>query len=245
MAAVGISRNIPGSVSTCAAKNARIASRPANHPGSGGISSTASLRSSSASASASAFSKAAANRSSAARCPGSFGSAVSSSAGSARASWARARRSPLLTAVVVVPSSPATSAAGHPSTSRRISMARCRAGRYCCAATSASRIPARAATALAGSSPAPASSASGTGCSHGTSGAGTSAMSGSAAGPASPDGIGRRPRRSSAVRHALVAIRYSQVRTEDRPSNPPNDRHARRYVSCTRSSASSTDPSIR
>ena len=31
---------------------------------------------------------------------------------------------------------------------------------------------------------------------------------------------GRRPRRSSAVRHALVAIRYSQVRTDARPSNP-------------------------
>ena len=31
---------------------------------------------------------------------------------------------------------------------------------------------------------------------------------------------GRRPRRSIAVRHTLVAIRYSQVRTDERPSNP-------------------------
>ena len=30
----------------------------------------------------------------------------------------------------------------------------------------------------------------------------------------------RRPRRSIAVRQALVAIRYSQVRTDERPSNP-------------------------
>jgi len=31
---------------------------------------------------------------------------------------------------------------------------------------------------------------------------------------------GRRPRCSIAVRHALVAIRYSQVRTDARPANP-------------------------
>ena len=44
--------------------------------------------------------------------------------------------------------------------------------------------------------------------------------SGSSAGAPSPDGSGRRPLRSIAVRHTLVAIRYSQVRTDDRPSNP-------------------------
>ena len=48
-----------------------------------------------------------------------------------------------------------------------------------------------------------------------------------------------------AVRQALLAIWYSHVRSEERPSKLPNDRQARRYVSCTRSSASSTEPSIR
>ena len=146
--------------------------------------------------------------------------------------------------MVVIPSSSATCAAGHSSTSRKISTARCRADRYCSAATNASRIPARDTATAAGSSPAPASPP-GNGCSHGTSGAAASAASGSCAGPPSPDGSGRRPRRSIAVRHAFVAIRYSQVRTDDRPWNPSKDRHARRYVSCTRSSASSAEPSIR
>ena len=50
--------------------------------------------------------------------------------------------------------------------------------------------------------------------------AATIGASGPSAGPPRPDGSGRRPRRSSAVRHALVAIRYSQVRTDERPSNP-------------------------
>ena len=59
------------------------------------------------------------------------------------------------------------------------------------------------------------------GCSHGTCGAFTTGAAGSSSGPPSPEGSGRRPRRSMAVRHALVAIRYSQVRTDDRPSNPP------------------------
>ena len=98
---------------------------------------------------------AAANRSSTARRSGSAGSASSSSAGSACASWARARRRPLFTAVVVVPSRSATCAAGHSSTSRKISTARCRADRYCSAATKASRIPARDTAAAAGSSPFP------------------------------------------------------------------------------------------
>ena len=194
--------------------------RPVNQVSSGGISSAASARSSSASALPSAFSIAAANRSSTARRSGSAGSASSSSAGSARASWARARRTPLLTAVVVVPSRSATSVAGHSSTSRKISIARCRADRYCSAATKASRIPAREAAAAAGSSPSPASSTPGKGCSHGTSVPATSGASMFSVGPPSPDGSGRRPRRSIAVRHTLVAIRYSQVRTDERPSNP-------------------------
>ena len=106
-------------------------------------------------------------------------------------------------------------------------------------------MPAREAATAAGSSCSAASSASGSGCSHGTSAAAASGAAGSPAGPPSPDGRGRRPRRSIAVRHALVAIRYSQVRIDERPSNPSNERHARRYVSWTRSSASSAEPSIR
>ena len=68
---------------------------------------------------------------SARRCPRS---------GCASASWAWARWRALLTAAVVVSSASATSAAFQRSTSRRISTARCRAGRCCRAATNASRI---------------------------------------------------------------------------------------------------------
>ena len=101
-----------------------------------------------------------------------------------------------------------------------MSIARCRADRYCSAATKASRIPARDAVTAAGSSRSPASSTSGSGWSHGTSGAATTGVAGSSDGAPRPDGNGRRPRRSIAVRHALVAIRYSQVRIDERPSNP-------------------------
>ena len=47
---------------------------------------------------------------------------------------------------------------------------------------------------------------------------------------------------SSAV---LVAMEYSQERTELRPSNPPSPRQARSSASCSASSASCTEPSIR
>ena len=40
-------------------------------------------------------------------------------------------------------------------------------------------------------------------------------------GSAQPGRQRPRPRRSIAVRHTLIAIRYSQVRTDERPSNPP------------------------
>lgn len=74
------------------------------------------------------------------------------------------------TEVVVVPSSSATSAARHCTTSRRISTARCRAGRYCKAAIRASRMLCRDATTSPGSANPALTSASGMGCSHGTSG---------------------------------------------------------------------------
>ena len=125
------------------------------------------------------------------------------------ASAARARCSALLTAGTVVSSCAATSAALNSSTSRSSSTARCRGGRSCSAATSASRMSVRASAA---SIPrvgkrlqprhveAPASAA----------------PPGSSLGAPSPDGSGRRARPSSAVRQALVAIRYSQVRTDAR-----------------------------
>ena len=49
----------------------------------------------------------------------------------------------------------------------------------------------------------------------------------------------------SMSRQTLVAIRYSHARNVDRPSKVSRRRQARRNVSCTVSSASSNDPSIR
>ena len=81
--------------------------------------------------------------------------------------------------------------------------------------------------------------ASGNGCSHGISNAGVSGAPGSSLGAPSPDGSGRRARPASAVRHALAAIRYSQVRTDARVwSYRSRAFQARSIVSCTRSSAS-------
>ncbi len=60
------------------------------------------------------------------------------------------------------------------------------------------------------------------GCSHGTSGrAAASCPAGSLPGSLRPDGSGRRLRVSSARRQAFVAIRYNQVRSDERPSKPP------------------------
>ena len=76
--------------------------------------------------------------------------------------------------------------------------------------------------------------------------AGVSGAPGSSLGAPSPDGSGRRARPSSAVRHALVAIRYSQVRTDARVGSYRSRAfQARSIVSCTRSSASWNEPSIR
>src|ERR1035441_65663 len=90
--------------------------------------------------------------------------------------------------VVVVPSSSATSAARQRSTSRRISTARCRGGRYCKAAIKASRMLCRDATISAGSADPALTSASGMGCNHGISGrAAASGGSGYSPCPATPD----------------------------------------------------------
>jgi len=94
---------------------------------------------------------------------------------------------------------------------------------------SASRRLSRAVTMTAGSAASGIASASGTGSSHATSGPASSGhTAGSGSASYSPDGSTRRSRRDSAVRHALVAIWYSHVRTEDRPSKLSYERQARR-----------------
>jgi hypothetical protein len=55
----------------------------------------------------------------------------------------------------------------------------------------------------------------------------------------------RRWRPRSMSRHTFVAIRYNHDRTAERPSNPSMLRHALTIVSCTASSASKTEPSMR
>jgi hypothetical protein len=117
-------------------------------------------------------------------------------------------------------------------------------GRYCKAAISASRRLSRVVTIVAGSSDRTSESAIGS--MNRTDGSlGSTPGERSVAGAPRPDGNARRPRCSSAVRHTFVAIRYSQTRTDDRSSNADHDRQARRYTSCTASSASCTDASIR
>ena len=115
---------------------------------------------------------------------------------SAICAWARWRAE--LTAAVVVSSASATSAADQRSTSRRMSTARCRAGRCCSAATNASRIESRSATTTA---------ASGTGSSQGISGSSSSASPAIESAVPRPAGSGRRGRPSRLVRQTLVAIR--------------------------------------
>jgi hypothetical protein len=58
-------------------------------------------------------------------------------------------------------------------------------------------------------------------------------------------GVARRLRARNMSRQAFVAIRYNHERTDERPSNRSAPRHARNIVSCTASSASNTEPSIR
>ena len=58
-------------------------------------------------------------------------------------------------------------------------------------------------------------------------------------------GRARRWRPRSMSRQTLVAMRYSQERTAERPSKLSAFFQARTIVSCTASSASNADPSIR
>jgi len=148
---------------------------------------------------------------------------------------ARARCRALLAAATLVPSAEAVSLAGQPSTSRAISAARCLGGRTCRAARNASEIVSRwMATASGWSSLGAAwsSSRSGYGWIHGT--------SASERIPAV-----RRELRRSMSRHTLVAMRYSQARNCEPPWKPDRPRQAFRNVSCTASSASSKEASIR
>jgi hypothetical protein len=98
---------------------------------------------------------------------------------------ARARWRALLTAATLASRSDALSPADQPSTSRRISTARCFGGRCWMAARNASSIVSLATTAASGSAALAATSSgsrSGYGCSHGISGGGTSARLESVAG---------------------------------------------------------------
>jgi len=67
---------------------------------------------------------------------------------------------------------------------------------------------------------------------------------GGEAGP-KPTGSSRRDWLRSMSSAVLVAIEYSQERSELRPSNPAMLRHARSSAFCAASSASCTEPSIR
>ena len=60
-----------------------------------------------------------------------------------------------------------------------------------------------------------------------------------------PSGRARRCGLRSMSTHTLLAMRYSHERSDDRPSNPSIARHARTIVSCTASSASEPEPSMR
>src|SRR4030095_2053005 len=93
--------------------------------------------------------------------------------------------------------------------------------RCCNAATNASRTLSRSTTSAAGSSAdPPQTTESGTGSSQVTPGRDTRDPCGSELGWPKPVGIGRRARPSSAVRQTLVAMRYIQVRTDERFSEP-------------------------
>jgi len=108
----------------------------------------------------------------------------------------------------------------------------------------ASRIESRSTACSAGSSLARAR-ASGIGSTHIDEASGS--PSGPSTVPGSPMSTGRARRLAarSMSKHTLEAIRYSQVRTLERPSKRSNAFHARVRVSWTASSASKEEPSIR
>jgi hypothetical protein len=149
-----------------------------------------------------------------------------------------------LTDATLVSSSSATSLAFQRRTSRRMSTARWRAGRCCSAATKARRSVSRDIASSAGSPSSGSTRLSGIGSSQVASGC---VVSGLSMPPAGPKSIGRarRWRPSSIVRQTFVAMRYSQDESAARPSKRSRLRHARSIVSCTASSASNAEPSMR
>ena len=167
---------------------------------------------------------------------------------------ARQRAALILCEVLRLPATDATelsstcaaSATASRSTSHRISAARCRAGRCCSAVTNASRTESRTVAISAGSPCSGRTLASGMGVTQRSSD-GQGRSSASTGGDDGPRSIGSARRLSprSASRHTLVAIRYTQDRTLDRPSKLSAFFHARSIVSCTASSASNADPSMR
>jgi hypothetical protein len=159
---------------------------------------------------------------------------------------ARARCSALFADATVVPSSSAVSAADSCSTSRRISAPRWRGVSRCSAATKASLTVSLSTSCSAGSPLPSVSLASGIGSTQVRSLSGVGTWTPSArVGGCNSIGKARRLRLRSMSMHTFVAIRCSQVRSDERPSKPPYSRHARTIVSCTASSASNGEPSIR
>jgi hypothetical protein len=213
-----------------------IASGPSKQYGSGGMVTRMSFAAIAMTASASNRSCAAMNCSTSSR-SSALGSPADHSArraGRCDCIGARARCWALLAAATLVPSAEAVWLAGQPRTSRAISAARCLGGSACRAARNASEIVSRWMTTASGCSSlgaAASSSRSGYGWSHGTSGGEFPA-------------VRREPRRSMS-RQTLVAIRYSHARNCGPPSKPDRPHHAFRNVSCTASSASSNEASIR
>jgi hypothetical protein len=119
-------------------------------------------------------------------------------------------------------------------------MARWRGGRCCRAARNASSIVSREMALASGSvslAAAGSSQQSGYGCNQGSSGAQDGAARASDAsvaamtGGAMSCGRTRRGARSSTLRQALVAMRYSQVRNSARPAKLSRPRQARSSVS--------------
>jgi hypothetical protein len=158
----------------------------------------------------------------------------------------RARCSALLTAATETPSWAAASAAEKPSTSRRISAARCCGGSRCSITMKASSTLSLSSYLASGVTGALCDShRSGYGSSQtGSVTAGSNSAPGELAGP-NPTGSSRRDRCLVMSRAALVAMEYSHERTELRPSNAASPRQARNSALCAASSASCTEPSIR
>ena len=243
----------PGSQLSVSA--AITAGRPASHSVHGGMAARTSSASRSATAARSARSTAAMYRRTTARSSAVGAVAGAQSArrsGSRSRSVDRARCRALVTAASVRPRCSAVCRAGQPSTSRRTSTARRRGGRCWRAAMNASSIVSRVTATASGSLVAVGGGlpqAVGERLQPGDVGPGdhldaARRRSRWSAGSRSW-GSTRRARPSRASRQALVAMRYSQARSVERPSKPPMCRHARRNVSWTRSSASSTEPTMR